>query len=385
MPQVVGWKRILALVGMAIGSVVLTVAMVEVAGRMFFTPMLVRYSENRALKLQLAKPKDLGIASLYVPHHYYLYSTRPSYRSADGKVRHNLLGCRAEEVSRIKPAGVYRIMVLGGSTTYSTLVRDNDATFTYKLERALNGWTSRGGLRRTFEVLNCGVPGYTSAEALARYIFSLSEYRADLVMVQLGINDALPRGLSHISRDYREFSKTWEAFDPGSDLWFTRRLLRAARSRFTDSVWTQGINFLVRHPFWIQKPTEAEAVSAGRSSVWIFDSNTRYLIRLASGDGARVLLLTEHLVVDKSSDWRAMPPGRGRFTLEHNALLATIARQERTLFLDLQQSLCACKEIMPDGRHLNEEGESQKARLIFEYLTHEWAGPRERPSPGGPA
>ena len=385
MQRLVGWKRILALLGLVIGSAALTVGMIEVAGRMFFTPLLVRYSENQALKLQLAKPKDLGIASLYVPHHYYLYSTRPSYRSADGKTRHNSLGCRAEEVSLEKPAGVYRIVVLGGSTTYSTLVRENDATFTYKLEKALNGWASQAGLRRTFEVLNCGVPGYTSAEALARYIFSLNEYRADLVMVQLGINDALPRGLSHISRDYREFSKTWEAFDPGSDLWFTRRLLRAARSRFTDSVWTQGINFLVRHPFWIQKPGQAEAAGDGRSSAWIFDSNIRYLTRLASGDGARALLLTEHLVVDKSSDWRRMPPGRGRFTLEHNALLETIARQERTLFLDLQQRLCACKEIMPDGRHLNEEGEGQKARLIFEYLTREWASKPGRGAPGGPA
>lgn len=385
MQRLVGRKRVLVLVGISIASAALTVGMVEVAGWFFFTPMLVRYSENQALRLQLAKPKDLGIASLYVPHHYYLFSTRPSYRSADGKVRHNSLGCRAEEVSVEKPAGVYRIVALGGSTTYSTLVRENEGIFTYKLEKALNAWASKAGLRRTFEVLNCGVPGYTSAEALARYIFSLSEYRADLVMVQLGINDALPRGLSHISRDYREFSKTWETFDPGSDLWFTRRLLRTARNRFTDSVWTQGINFVVRHPFWIPKPGQVTVAGDGGNSAWIFGSNMRYLIRLASGDGARALLLTEHLVVDKASDWRTMPPGRGRFTLEHNALLETIARQERTLFLDLQQELCACKEMMPDGRHLNEEGESQKARLILEYLRREWASPGGRPSPGGPA
>jgi lysophospholipase L1-like esterase len=373
-----GWKRILALVGTAIASAALTVGMVELAGRFFLTPMLVRYSQNQALKLQLANPKDLGVASLYVPHHYYLYSTRPSYRSADGRVRHNALGCRAEEVPLEKPAGVYRIVAIGGSTTYSTLVRENDAIFTYKLEKALNEWASRTGLRRTFEVLDCGVPGYTSAEALGRYIFSLSEYRPDLVMVQLGINDALPRGLAHISRDYREFSKTWETFDPASDLWFIRRLLR-------DSVWTQGINFLVRHPFWSQRPDQVAAVSGGKSTAWIFESNMRYLLRLASGDGARVLFLTEHLVVDKASDWRAMPPGRGRFTLEHNALVATIARQERTLFLDLQQELCACKEMMPDGRHLNEEGEGEKARLIFEYLMHQWGSKPGREGPGGRA
>lgn len=78
MQRLVGWKRILALAGIAIASAALTLGMVELVARFFLTPMLVRYSENQALKLQLANRKDLGIASLYVPHHYYLFSTRPA-------------------------------------------------------------------------------------------------------------------------------------------------------------------------------------------------------------------------------------------------------------------------------------------------------------------
>jgi hypothetical protein len=82
-----------------------------------------------------------------------------------------------------------------------------------------------------------------------------------------------------------------------------------------------------------------------------------------------VLLLTEHAVADKGADWRRMPPGRMRATLEHNAVVQAIARDERTLFLDVQAALCACPERMPDGRHLNEQGEAEKARAIFDYLT----------------
>jgi len=145
--------------------------------------------------------------SLYVPHHYYLYAPRPSYRSADGKVRHNSMGCRAEEVSLNKPAGVYLIVAVGGSTTYSTLVRENEEIYTYKLKKLLNDWSARAGSGWSFEVVNCGVPGYTSAENLTRYIFALSEYQADLIIVQQGINDALARPLPRLSRDYREFSR----------------------------------------------------------------------------------------------------------------------------------------------------------------------------------
>lgn len=371
MRRLSGWKRGLALAGITIASVALTVGIVELVGRLLLTPMLTRYSDNQALRLQLAKPKDLGIASLYVPHHYYLYATRPSYRSADGKVRHNSRGCRAEEVPLEKPAGVYRIVAVGGSTTYSTPVLENERTFSYRVERLLNEWAAGSGARRSFEVLNCGVPGYTSAETLARYIFAIAEYRADLLMVQEGLNDAFPRALPRLSRDYREFSKTWEEFDPGKDKWFVKRLLRAARNRFTDSVWTQGINYLVRQPFWDAKATGANARNYERTTPWVFESNIRYLVRLAIADGARMLFLTEHVVADKATDWRTLPNSRVKATLEHNEIVRRIARENGTLFLDLQEKLCACREIMPDGRHLTEEGDRQKAQIIFEYLRRE--------------
>ncbi len=385
MQRLTGRKRVLVLAGTAIASALLTLGLVELVGRFFLTPMLVRYSSNQALKLQLANPKDLGIASLYVPHHYYLYSTRPSYRSADGKVRHNSRGCRAEEVPLAKPPGVYRIVAIGGSTTYSTLVRRNEDIFTYKLERLLNGWSAKNRIGRSFEVLNCGVPASSSAENLARYIFNHSEYRADLLMVQQGINDLGPRTFPHISRDYREFSKTWQEFDPSKGGWFVKRLARAATNRFTGSVWTQGINYLVRYGYR-EKERGIEALNMEKNTPWIFESNTRYLVRLASGDSARVLLLAEHIVADKAVDWRTMPPGRRKATLEHNAVLEKIARETEELFLDVQGKLCACKEIMPDGRHLNEEGDEQKAQVIFHYLKRVLASagrPATRPSGPG--
>jgi len=96
-----------------------------------------------------------------------------------------------------------------------------------------------------------------------------------------------------------------------------------------------------------------------------------------------VLLLTEHLTIDdKATDWRAMPNSRSKATLEHNWVLENVAREEGTLFLNLQQKLCACKAIMPDGRHLNEEGETQKAQVIFEFLTKELASGNRLSRPG---
>lgn len=116
-------RRLAGLAAVALVSVLLTLGLLEMIGRWVLRPLLVAYVNNRALKLQLANPKDLGIASIYVPHHYYLYETRPSYRSADGEVRHNSLGCRAEEVTVEKPHDVVRLVAVGGSTTYATPVK----------------------------------------------------------------------------------------------------------------------------------------------------------------------------------------------------------------------------------------------------------------------
>lgn len=363
-PRRLGAYAAVALVGVLVG-----IGLLEVAGRLLLEPLLARYSDNQVLKHQLAKPKDLGIASLYVPHHYYLYGSRPAYRSDDGTVRHNSVGCRAEDVSMARRPGVTRIVTVGGSTTYSTLVRRNEDVYTYRLQGLLAEWASRRGLDRTFEVINCGVPGATSAENLSRYIFALSEYRPDLLVVQQGINDALPRALPQVSRDYREFAKTWDEPDKARSRWFVSRLLRAARNKFGDSIWTQGVNFLVRRPFWDARASGASDQNYEHNTAGVFDANTRYLVRLGRHDGAEVLLLTEHVVADRGADWRRMPPGRMRATLEHNAVLEAIARDQRTLFLDLQAALCACPERMPDGRHLNEQGEGEKAQAIFEYLT----------------
>ncbi len=365
-------RRMIRLGALSLGSVLLTLAGIEVIGRLVITPLLIRQSDNRTLKLQLANPTNLGVVSLYVPHHYYLYSTRPSYLSADGKIRHNSRGCRAEEVAIAKPPRVFRIVAVGASTTYSTLVLENEKVYSYRLQTLLNDWAARTGIPRSFEVLNCGVPGFSSAENLSRYIFTLSEYQPDLLILQHGIADTIPRSLPRLSRDFREFSKTWELTDPSRDTWFLRRFARAVRYRFADSVWSQGIYYVVRRPFWDKKASEVDPKNYVINGPWVFEANTRYLIRIAGADGARVLLMTEHLVPDpndQSIDW--LSEGGIAAALQHNQVITRLASQEKTLFVDLQAKLCACRALMPDGRHLNEEGEERKALAIFEVLRRE--------------
>ena len=58
----------------------------------------------------------------------------------------------------IKQDDTYRIVVLGGSTTYTIEVDDDDSTFTKLLENELNKQIDN----LKVEVINAGVGGYTT-------------------------------------------------------------------------------------------------------------------------------------------------------------------------------------------------------------------------------
>ena len=66
----------------------------------------------------------------WAPHHYLNYFPTPRYKK--GPTYHNSLGYRSREFNLEKPQNVYRIVTIGGSSTYTIAVKDNDKTFPYQ-------------------------------------------------------------------------------------------------------------------------------------------------------------------------------------------------------------------------------------------------------------
>jgi len=87
-----------------------------------------------------------------------------------------------------KPAGVYRIIVVGGSAVFD--LNTSDSPSDYK-----NGWPHRVGVLLAaqgfdhVEVINAGVPGQTSADSLGRVYTQLWTYEPDMIVVYHGWND----------------------------------------------------------------------------------------------------------------------------------------------------------------------------------------------------
>ncbi|OGO13172.1 MAG: hypothetical protein A2Z66_13160 [Chloroflexi bacterium RBG_13_66_10] len=134
---------------------------------------------------------------LYAPDRHLIVRLRPHARIVykrfaifpgarkDYEVRTNALGFRAPEFQARKAPGVFRILCLGDSSTFGMNVEAEDA-YPQILNRLLKG--SHPG---RFEVLNLGVPGYTSRQGLELIRQEALRFEPDLVIFAYGTNDRL--------------------------------------------------------------------------------------------------------------------------------------------------------------------------------------------------
>jgi lysophospholipase L1-like esterase len=120
--------------------------------------------------------------SPYAPHRYIGFTPTPGYRR--GRNRHNRLGYRGDPIPQPKPEGEFRIVCLGGSTTYGGAVGDPRLAYPAQLEAALRG---RG--YANVRVVNGGAEGWASHESLVNFEFRVLDLDPDLVIVYHGVND----------------------------------------------------------------------------------------------------------------------------------------------------------------------------------------------------
>jgi lysophospholipase L1-like esterase len=98
----------------------------------------------------------------------------------------NSLGLRDRELSPTKSPGVYRVLVLGDSTTFGWGV-SLDNTASKILERELNAQHIPGYER--FEVINAGVGNYDTVQEVTYYKTRGRELNPDMVILVYFIND----------------------------------------------------------------------------------------------------------------------------------------------------------------------------------------------------
>jgi lysophospholipase L1-like esterase len=147
-----------------------------------------------AAELGLRLRRDIIAAHLPVPPNtderlvadrLLRFKNRPSYSYGDGRARYtnNSLGLRGPEITVEKPAGMMRVVVVGGSTVYGALDDDSE-TLSVQLEALL-----RQQLGGDIQVINGGAPGYDSLRELVLTRSQLLDLQPDVVVDLDGLND----------------------------------------------------------------------------------------------------------------------------------------------------------------------------------------------------
>jgi lysophospholipase L1-like esterase len=326
-----------------------------------------------------------GSTQLYSPHRYLGYYPTPGYEK--GKNRHNSLGYRGDEIAVPKPAGEFRIVCVGGSTTYDSDIENWTLAYPSRLERELH---SRG--HATVRVVNAGAAGWTSWESLISFELRALDLEPDLVIVHDALNDVHPRFVwpPELYRGddsgYRaanssglfmpsilEYSTVLRALmiragwvTPHADL--ARTIDRLAPSYYGD-LWRDQIR-TGTYPSDIFTDVGGEKMLAANDNRY-FVRNLDNLIAIAKAHEVAVVMMSFPYSPEFPDEPRVSTPAYHRAIAEHNQALRELAARRGVALLDLAGLFPSAKHLYTDGRHQNEEGAALKAEIIADFLVRE--------------
>lgn len=283
------------------------------------------------------------------PLPYVNYGFKPDFTRSGPEVRTtNSDGFRGPEIARPKPAGVYRIVCLGGSTTYTSFT-DDDQTYPVLLEQELEQRLPG----RDFEVINAGVESYTSAESLANLAFRCLDFEPDAVLVYHGANDVRPRRYPEFDSGYTPYRKVW---DGGTDDYVKR------------SGELGGINTFIQHPP-VPEGTDPMANLADHGPA-VFRRNLASLAGLARAHDVRPIFVTFAASDDfELADRGVAPDASLRAGIrEHNGVMRALCTERGLDLVDFAPRMTLTREMFRDQVHVTPAGSALKARLIAEGL-----------------
>jgi lysophospholipase L1-like esterase len=299
--------------------------------------------------------RKLEAKSQYAPHPFLGYEL-----TRGGEV--NSLGMRGPEVTKEKPPGVFRIVCVGGSTTFGAGV-PSERTYPARLQIALNE-LAPAGLR--YEVLNCGVPGYTSVESLIQLELRLLELSPDVVLSYDAINDAYLVQGRDFQSDFTHARTSWR--DPraqvsGLESWLIAHVRTWA---WASSLLGRGFaNLRIENLVFVEDykdvlvPPLKEVNQAG---VATFLRNVRSLIAVARENGIQVGLMTFATMNQPGEEAGEYQPCIDAM----NAGLLELASEEGVPIFDVRAAVGGVKENFWDVVHCNEQGCERQARSIAE-------------------
>jgi lysophospholipase L1-like esterase len=344
-------------------SLALTFLLLEVGARLWLRYLASPAQYDRYVLFTSLEPAHLA----WAPHPYLSYAPTPGYHK--GLTSHNSQGYRNREFPLAKPAGVFRIVALGGSSTYDVRIEDNAQTFTAQLERLLR---EEYGYENV-EVINAGVPGYNSWEILVNLEFRVLDVEPDLIIVYEGTNDVHARLVAPAAYrgDNSGRRQAWRV--PPVALWEHSALLRIV-SRGLNLTRQVSVDDFVSAPTFVSWPFEDRLAETDLTPEEIlranpptfFQRNLENIVAVAHEHEVEVLLATwAHSPL--LNDYASQAAYQAGFR-ENNQVVIEVAESHGVALYDFAAVMSQDRLYWADGRHVNEAGALKKAELFAEFL-----------------
>jgi lysophospholipase L1-like esterase len=343
-------KRLLQNGALVVGSVVLALTAAEIATRLFVGPVPAdlrapwRRNTMRVPESIRASAPFPGVPYVLKPNAEVIHdfgSNPRGYFDGAGTLayRTNSLGWREREFTLKKPAGTFRVLVIGDSFAFGTGVRQNHV-LSSRLQQDLTA--EHPG---PVEVLNLGVPGYNTSHEVALLVRYGIRLDPDLVVIVFVMNDASTPALRRKGGTPPPLPRrpAWEGHS-----WLVDHLHVRWQDRARRNDWARNLHadFQADDPGWKRARDGFQVASA-----------------LGRRRGFRVALVIFPLLWDLGSDYPFV---------EIHETVAAAARRFGIPVLDLHPAFgernAESLWVHPSDHHPNEEAHALAARALHDFL-----------------
>lgn len=255
----------------------------------------------------------------------------------------NPQGFRGKEISFNKTKNTYRIFCIGDSCTFGIAVKYYEA-YPFFLENLLN----RASQGTKYEVINAGVPGYSSFQGLRHLERDILKYKPDLVIASFGWNDTMP-AVFYTDKEQRT---------PPKVILVTDSFLRHFKVYLIiDDVLT---NLVSRIRFFHIKEAQA-AKDVVRVPKEDFSDNLNKIYSLGRHNNFKVIFINQ--------------PSRCGRPHHYGDIMKEFSQQKGIPFLDIEDKFLAAKlsgnDLFIDDNHTTAMGHWLIAEDIFRILEKE--------------
>lgn len=358
-------------IALALTAVLLTLLALEFAWRFYVH----HFGSLRQKVLYLYSQEEIQeLQSLFRGLPYVNFGLSPARDDINSR------GYRGPEIEVPKPPETYRIVALGGSTTYGGYLDSYELAYPHQLQQILKTEYNLSDV----EVINAGVPAYASWESAVNFMFRVQDLEPNLIILYHGINDLNARltDPAHYSGGF-EGRGIWSGAEEPAPASALYRLALHKLGRSVNVAWSleEQLDSPVDIRGCVLKVSGDEAICANlgmtveavlRANPPIyFERNLNNIISMAQFMGVDALLLSwaySPYAYDAAHGDIMIHEFRQREIARQNEIIRRLAAERGVLFYDLAESMPIDRQYWHNGVHMSASGTAEMAGQLAQFL-----------------